>query len=101
MYLCSLIILSEESQCPVGIICIHGLFIIAFPKEAVLVIFLPNNASSQRTPKFSGLKQPLFITSLESKGYLCSSAGLSQGQTISAGLTLVSGGSAGGWQVGG
>lgn len=100
----SLIILSEQSQCPVGIICIPGLFIRAFPKEVyqlfIYSFFLLNHAASQSTLKFSGLKQPLFIISHESKGHLCYLASLSQAQTISAGPIVLSGlvgGSAGSW----
>lgn len=67
MYLCSLIILSEESRYPVGIICIPGLFIMAFSKGAIsvcLFIYLfPDHAVSPRSPKLGVLKQLLFIIS--------------------------------------
>lgn len=67
-----------------------------------LYLFLLNHAASQSALKFSGLKQPLFIISHESKGHLCSLASLSQVQTVSAGPTVSSGlvgGAAGSWQV--
>lgn len=77
-----------------------------FSKGSISVVylffFLLNHAASQSTLKFSGLKQPLFIISHESKGHLCSLASLSQAQTISAGPIVLSGlvgGSAGSWQV--
>lgn len=101
MYLCSLIILSEESQCPFGIICISGLSIMAFPKEGMSVIFLPNNAISQSTLKLNGLKQPPFIIAHD-LGVFCAVLWLGQALLISAGLSLASGpagGSTGGWQV--
>lgn len=69
----SLIILSEQSQCFVGIICIPGLFNQGFSKESISVVYLffllllLNHAASQSTLKFSGLRKPLFIISNESK----------------------------------
>lgn len=41
------------------------------------LLLLLNHAVSQSTLKFSGLKQPLFIISHESKGHLCYLASLS------------------------
>lgn len=68
MYLCSLIILSEKSQCPVGITCIPGLFIMAFAEEIYQLFLWLNNAASLSTLKFSGLELPRFTISHESKG---------------------------------
>lgn len=73
-----------------------------FSKGSMSVIFVVNHAASHSTLKFSGWKQPVLITSHESKGHLCSSAHLSQDQTISAGpilLSALSAGLAGSWQV--
>lgn len=64
----------------------------AFLREAVPVIInlFPDNAASQSTLKFSGLKQPLFIISHKSNGHLCSSASLRPAQMISSEFTFVS-----------
>lgn len=57
-YLCSLIILPEESQCPVGIVYLFDLFYFCFycgfSKKAMPAFIFPlNKATSQSTQKIT------------------------------------------------
>lgn len=86
MYLCSLIILPEESQCPVGVAYVLDLFYFffycGFSKKAMPAFNFPLNEvtsqSTQNKTKLGGLKQPPFVRSHECEN-------LSQAQQISAG----------------